>query len=91
MSAADISAIPTANTITENSYRRSYKQIILTLPKIVKVLNNTNPDVTQQDKIRKLERIRDYINNNLQVLIVAIGSVTETNDALVDLPEVPPP
>lgn len=91
MSASDISAIPQANTITENSYRRNYKQIILTLPKIVKVLNNTNPAVTTEDKIRKLEKIRDYINNNLQVLIVAIGSVTETNDALADLPEVPPP
>lgn len=88
MSAQDISAIPQANTITENSYRRSYKQIILAIPKIQKVLNNDNPAVTIEDKIRKLEKIRDYFINNMQVLIVAVGSPTESNEALQDLPTV---
>lgn len=87
MSAGDISEIPTVSQINDAEYRRAYRIIIKLLPRIVRVLNNTNPDITTQMKLQRLDRIVTVIDANLQIMKVAMGQVPETDPAFTDFPE----
>lgn len=89
MSAADISAIPQANTINIQEFREPYRKIIKLLPRIVKLANNTNPQVTPQMKQERMDSIKAVMDSYLDNMRQALGVVQENNPVFVDFPENP--
>lgn len=89
MSAADISAIPLANTINVQEFREPYRKIIRLLPRIQKLANNTNPNVTIEMKQARMDLIKAVFDSHLDNMRLSLGAVQESNEAYTDFPESP--
>lgn len=83
MSASDISAIPTVNNINNAQYRKFYAQIIRGLPRLVQILNAPSNVLTDEEKIQKLTRMREYLDRNMQIILVALGAPDETTEEVM--------
>lgn len=87
MSAQDISAIPTANTLAVAEFKEPYRKMIKLLPKIVKLANNQNPNVTDVMKQQRMDEIKAVFDSYLDNMRVALGAVQETNKVFTDYPD----
>lgn len=89
MSAQDISNIPQANTINVAEFREPYRKIIRLLPRIQKLANNTNPNVTIEMKQARMDLIKAVFDSHLDQMRLSLNAVSDTNEAYQDFPETP--
>lgn len=87
MSVSDISAIPPASEINNQMYRLPYRQIIRMLPYLVNLLNSTNPNLTDEKRAARLNRIRSLVDSNFGLMAVAMGAIKDSDPIYQNIPD----
>lgn len=87
MSAIDISAIPKVSDINVPEFKEPYRKIIRLLPRIAKLANNVNPNITLQQKQERMDRLKAVFDSYLDDMRKSLGTVPESDPVFTDFPE----